>query len=95
MYPENDNGSYRPCDDYDPRRREWFMTITEEMQDLTVLVDTSGSMLNHSASSLIVDLLKALYKFATFDPDGTSYKTLSNSNPQFTGWVSNKTFRCC
>ena len=85
MYPQNDNGSYRPCDKYDPRRREWFMTITEEKQKLVVLVDTSGSMLNQSASSLIVDLLKLLHELAIFDPDGTKYKTLSNSKPYISG----------
>ena len=63
MYPQNDNGSYRPCGLYDPRVREWFMTITEEKQKIVVLVDTSCSMLNHSASTLIVDLIEKLHDF--------------------------------
>ena len=89
MYPQNDNGSYRPCGRYDPRVREWFMTVTEEKQKIVVLVDTSCSMLNHSASSLIVDLIKKLKDFATFDPNGIKFKTLSNSKLSFSGAVSN------
>ena len=89
MYPQNDNGSYRPCNGYDPRVREWFMTITEEKQKIVVLVDTSCSMLNHSASSLIVDLIKKLKNFATFDPNGIKFKTLSHSKLTFSGAVSN------
>ena len=85
MYPQNDNGSYRPCGRYDPRVREWFMTITEEKQKIVVLVDTSCSMLNNSASSLIADLIKKLHDFATFDPNGIKFKTLSNFNQTFTG----------
>ena len=93
MYPQNDNGSYRPCGRYDPRVREWFMTITEEKQKIVVLVDTSCSMLNHSASSLIVDLIEKLKNFATFDPNGIKFKTLSNS--KFSGAVSNCYLNSC
>ena len=90
MYPQNDNGSYRPCGLYDPRVREWFMTITEEKQKIGVLVDTSCSMLNHSASKLIVDLIEKLHDFATFDPNGIKFKTLSNSNQTFSGAISSR-----
>ena len=65
------------------------MTLTEEKQKIVVLVDTSCSMLNHSASSLIVDLIKKLKDFATFDPNGIKFKTLSNSKLTFSGAVSN------
>ena len=69
------------------------MTITEEKQKIVVLVDTSCSMLNHSASSLIVDLIEKLHNFATFDPNGIKFKTLSQNS--FSGAVSNYYLNKC